>query len=371
MNTTRNLALRLATGRRAPTPLLVITALVGSLQTGCADDGGASATSATPATRALYAACVMGERCEVASPCMPAVGLCTRSCARDTDCPSDASGHPGVCGEVRGVRVCVAPCSAGAACGAGTTCTADPRRGASYCVPVATSCGGLGEACCENHRCAVDGLLCHREFSYLGGAPHEICTKPCEAEEDCADVAGAAGVMCISAPTSYCVPRCGPGNSCGVGLTCARINRAEDQLACLRASCGGDLQGCCEGTRCNDGMTCVSGLCRTVVAGAYAACSTIGAACSAAGQTCEPLRPFLDSETQALACSQRCDPMSGPACPSDGSNQEVCLYDERNHVGQCVRTCRESSECAGSGGECVRVPSGSYAGLGLCARGAP
>lgn len=367
MPSTRTRAHGRLTTTTSPAALLCLAALLGASQPACTNDP--SATQTPPTTRAPYASCVAGDRCDDDTICQADSQRCTRACTRNEDCPRDESGRVGVCATIQGRRECAPSCSQDTPCGAGMTCITPRFAAGGYCAPSSSTCGGLGQACCANHRCTAEGLLCHPEARYLGSHPEEVCTTPCAVDADCAEWAGPQGGRCTgNGQVSYCLSRCDAEGACGNGLTCARFNGSDTDRACLRSSCGGEWDSCCDGSRCEGGRSCVEGVCRTVVTGAYAACATPTERCSVGNQSCEDIVAIGGTGEHGLACTQSCDPQGSSTCPSDGSNRTVCLTDEGMHWGRCVRLCTASSECTGPGAECLRLPSGPFAGSGVCAR---
>jgi hypothetical protein len=178
-------------GREAPLPPR--DAAPDALPTGA----GESVCSSTCAGSGL--ACTQGT--------LGATGLCTYSCARNTDCAldhecvvvGDGTSFPSSCFKMCTNRVCPS----------GMFCWVESGDG--VCTPTDWQVRGVGDDCTEDAQC-ITGLCMN--------GPNGWCTRPCSANDLCEHYAGINPpdyrtnhdennwCMQVSAGTDVCVPSC-------------------------------------------------------------------------------------------------------------------------------------------------------------------
>ncbi len=165
----------------------------------------------------------------------------------------------------------------------------------------------------------------------------------------CARPYGSACGTCTAPPVAG--SPCMVGVECGPGLSC--YNKACEPHAPLGAQCGPT-------SSCDDGLTCVSGVCSAGV-------TTLGAACSPTGAGCD--------EYAGLACNAQsgtCQTLQvvggGQACGEVENQNQICLAGSCTH-GTCVAGAPLGAPCPLDGtascisfAECVATSDGGTTG---------
>lgn len=287
--------------------------------------------------------------CTVDADCGPHGGCLEAICAGATACETGLD-----CGVGEACDVVTGLCGL-AACGPRGEC---PNGGG--CDGATNRCGQR-RSCVRDEDCGPPNGLCDGGFCTLGcgrigcgdGLACVAASGRCRAGAACgADAAcQPPATICES---GACVGGCSSG-SCGQGLTCGATT----------GRCGSSGQGCTSDGQCGapaaicEGRTCVAG-CGANGCGAGLSCDGASGRCApttcGGDSGCAPPATICEAGTCIAGClTQSCS--SGWTCdPGSGRCQDGAVSDV---------ACSAGSECAGTGGFCLR-PAGS-SGSGICA----
>jgi len=245
---------------------------------------------------------------------------------------------------------------------------------------VAVGPATLGEGCAEDAQCK-SGLRC----ACAGDAACPLALRGGVCTRTCSDDAVCEGGMCADLSTGargtpaqwqqrWCVPRCGPGDSCPGALTCRELPRAGApasepgwRRACFAAFPRDVGASCATPSGALDPGACLGGQCAAL--GARGTCSGL---CSDDGDCPSYASCFALSRAPAIGlCIADCtldrpctgDPLLACSLPApEGDLGLLQLPDGGLPTTTQVcspRRCMNDTEC-GSGGDCVALGSASF-----------
>jgi hypothetical protein len=181
---------------------------------GTAADGGGCAGAAGP-----YEQCAIGGcDCQAGLDCVGGratptqYGMCTATCASETDCPASPAGNPIGCDTQAGL--CAGGCATTADCPAWLECVAS-----QMCLPPLVTQGTKtpGQSCTSHDECAT-GQCAQGENTQLH------CNPGCATDADCASAAPGAKGTCAAvggAGFNICIWWCYGGAVCPGDLDCS------------------------------------------------------------------------------------------------------------------------------------------------------
>lgn len=231
-----------------------------------------------------------GLGCRLVNPPMRAACGCDSPCAvTGTTCESIG---------------CTQTCTAGSACGDGTTCRDGLCLGPREPTPTAVDC-----SCTSNADC-TGSLICH-----LDATGHGQCIPGCHTAADCGDGHSCVNGMCVPQPPVGCDAT----HPCTAGTTC------------IAGTCVLDLNICQFNTECGTARSCVNQQCTTA---------------------CGPSNPCAGTATCGADgfCHETIPPVTGCVTNADCGASQTCVD------GRCFAGCTVDSEC----------PAGDYCDMGVC-----
>jgi hypothetical protein len=182
----------------------------------------------------VYSTCGTTNDCELAADACYTItndgvsrGMCSMTCASDSQCTRSSTGEPGACYDVMGsgVLLCYERCFTDADCAAGFGCIATDA-GDAICLPgrgsppppppsenyaqcaVVTDCNTLAEDC---------------YYITYGGITDGLCTSQCASDASCvAGVTGESGACydVMGSGVLLCYERCFSNADCPGGYLC-------------------------------------------------------------------------------------------------------------------------------------------------------
>ena len=212
-----------------------------------------TSTTTTLVTLPIYQDCVNGgpEVCSPAESCLQGtlengdtVGLCTRGCTSDEECPSAATGGAVPFCELANSDSCLLRCDGGQSCPDGMTCVES-----TFCVYVKPCTPNCADAVCGDNGCGGSCGDCSSGETCEGGQCVE-CIPNCS-ERTCGS--DGCGGSCGSCETAGDV--CSTAGQCVSGTSCVgRCGDVADPLAFCQ--CGPDcglFEDCCA-DKCQTGV---------------------------------------------------------------------------------------------------------------------
>ncbi len=212
---------------------------------------------------ASTSACASGLTC-IETNAATGDGICTRTCAVNSDCPSG-----GYCHIVGKQLACTLaglcdPCQAASDCGTDNPLCVPGADGKTFCT---VPCAFGDKSCqpgysCEQYGSTINDFACRPDYGACAGGG-DVCA-PCQSASDCK-----SGTQCATSPDTgerACFQTCSKDADCATGFgcspkgICSRLVPSAGKPPTLVQTCAKDNRGYCD--PCTADWQCASNRCR-------------------------------------------------------------------------------------------------------------